>query len=109
MAWRVRDRATFEALRRSPHRSRRGPVTVTYVGLGESGQPGVAYAVGRRVGGAVIRNRVRRRLRAVVAELDGMLPGAYLVAAGPESRGATYLELQQHVTEAVAAASRRCR
>jgi RNase P protein component len=43
----------------------------------------VAYAVGRSVGSAVRRNRVRRRLRAVVAEAaPRMAAGTYLVAAG---------------------------
>ena len=33
------------------------------------GRTRVGYAVGRRVGGAVVRNRVRRRLRALIDEL----------------------------------------
>ena len=46
------------------------------------GPPRVAYAVGRRVGGAVVRNRLRRRLRHVVHDLAPELAsGAYLVAA----------------------------
>jgi ribonuclease P protein component len=43
----------------------------------------VAYAIGRRVGSAVDRNRVRRRLRAAVsAHADELLEGgAYLFEA----------------------------
>ena len=108
MAWRIRDRATFEALRRSPHRARRGPVTVSYVGTGD-GPARVAYAVGRRVGGAVVRNQVRRRLRAIVAELEATVPGAYLLAVGPDSAAVRYPDLKQQVTDAMAAASRRRR
>ena len=37
----------------------------------------VAYAIGRRVGPAVVRNRVRRRLRAAVRELDRTTPGGW--------------------------------
>ena len=66
VAWRIRDRATFEALRRAGTRARRGPVTVTYAAVGTAPVPRVAYAVGRRTGNAVIRNRLRRRLRAAV-------------------------------------------
>ena len=49
--------------------------------------PRVAYAVGRRVGNAVVRNRVRRRLRAAVrAHADALDPHAsYLFTAGREA------------------------
>lgn len=36
--------------------------------------PRVAYAIGRKVGNAPARNRLRRRLRAAVAELAEELP-----------------------------------
>jgi ribonuclease P protein component len=48
----------------------------------------VAYAIGRSVGTAVQRNRLRRRLRAVLAAIDqtGRLPAAsYLVICRPEA------------------------
>ena len=105
MVWRIGDRATFEALRRSGRRARRGPVTVTYAPVGEGPQARVAYAVGRRVGNAVTRNRVRRRLRAAVAQAAGLRPGAYLVAAGPAAAGTDYEELRRQVATAMTAAS----
>lgn len=41
----------------------------------------MAYAVPRKVGGAVVRNRLRRRLRAAVDHVaDDMCPGAYLIS-----------------------------
>ena len=102
---RVRDQHTFRALRRSGARGRSGPVAVTAVvdlapGAGDTAQARVAFAVGRQVGPAVVRNRVRRRLRAAARELD-LRPGAYLVGAGPEAVGLSYPELQQHLAEAV--------
>jgi len=49
--------------------------------------PRVAFAVPRKVGPAVVRNRLRRRIRAhlaVRAGRDGALaPGAYLVSVAP--------------------------
>jgi ribonuclease P protein component len=85
--WRIGDRATFEALRRSSARARGRLLSIVHVpaGAGEH-RVRVAYAVGRPVGSAVERNRARRRLRAVVAELahSGRLPaGSYLVSARP--------------------------
>ena len=47
--------------------------------------PAVAYAIPRAVGGAVERNRLRRRLRATIGELEPeLVPGGrYLVSVGP--------------------------
>jgi ribonuclease P protein component len=97
--WRIRDRATFAALR-GGRRGHAGPVRVTWVPGVDDAPPRVAYAVGRRVGSAVARNRIRRQLRAVVAELAAELaPGAYLVAyrSGPP---AAFAELRRHVVAA---------
>ena len=104
MLWRIRDRGTFEALRRSQARARRGPVTVTYARSGDAPVPRVAYAVGKRVGNAVVRNRLRRRLRAAAAEAGELEPGAYLVAAGPAAASLPYEELKREVARAMTAA-----
>ena len=97
------DPRVFAALRAEGRRVRRGPVTITWL-PGDSGQPPrVAYAIGRRVGGAVVRNRVRRRLRAITADLaPQMHPGAYLLGAGREAASMPYEELKRAVTEALA-------
>jgi ribonuclease P protein component len=66
----------------------------------------VAYAVGKQVGGAVARNRLRRRLRAVVREIAPELSsGAYLVTAGREAAGISHEELKTQVTAAMTAAA----
>ena len=62
LIWRIRDRATFDALA-TGRRRRRGPISMTFLPGDPSVPPRVAYAVGKRVGPAVVRNRVRRRLR----------------------------------------------
>ena len=70
--------------------------------------PRVAYAVNRSVGGAVVRNRLRRRLRAAVAELagTGRVPsGACLVGASPAAVDMTFEELKASVAEALSALS----
>lgn len=88
--WRVTDRATFQALRRRGRRVRRGPLTVTFLAPDPAATPvppRVAFTVGKATGGAVVRNRVRRRLRAALRELQGAdrLPaGTYLLGASAE-------------------------
>jgi ribonuclease P protein component len=69
---------------------------VTCARIDESGPPRVAYAVSRRVGGAVARNRIRRRLRAVVrAEAAFLEPAcAYLIGAGPGALKTPFSELR---------------
>ena len=69
---------------------------MTCARIDEGGPPRVAYAVSRRVGGAVARNRIRRRLRAVVrAEAARLEPAcAYLISAGPTAIDAPFSELR---------------
>jgi ribonuclease P protein component len=79
-------------------------VTLTWAPGGEAEGARVAYAVGRAAGGAVVRNRVRRRLRSAVAEIESQLrPGAYLFGAGPEAATVPYPELKAAVSEVVTA------
>ena len=81
-------------------------MTVTHLPDGST-PPRVAYSVGRRVGPAVVRNRVKRRVRAVLAEVagpEGTLPpgpGAYLVSLRPQADERTYAELDVAVRSAL--------
>ena len=54
-----------------------------------AGRARVAYAVSRAVGGAVDRNRLRRRLRAIVHDAE-LVPGTYLVAVAPAAAMASF-------------------
>ncbi len=54
----------------------------------------VSFSIPRKVGGAVVRNRVRRRLRSVLREMAGhMLPGAYLVVVRDNLNTMKYCKL----------------
>jgi ribonuclease P protein component len=109
---RIGDRATFDALRRDGCRARRDPVTVLFLPepAGANCDVRVAYSIGRRVGTAVDRNRVRRRLRAAMRDVsrdgDGLSSGAYLVLVRPEAGITPYRELRRSLGEACAAAAR---
>jgi ribonuclease P protein component len=94
LIWGIRNRATFRALRRG-RRARVGPLTVWFVDGNFALPPRVAYAIGRKVGDAVERNRLRRRLRAIVREsAPELAPGAYLIGAAPEAAQLSYGELR---------------
>ena len=100
------------ALRARGIRVRRGPFALTYLAEDGSGGTRVAYAITKRVGGAVERNRLRRRLRAVLADLardePGSVPaGVLLVSAGPEASGRGPEELRNDVKRLLAALETR--
>ncbi|TBH20720.1 ribonuclease P protein component [Thermus thermamylovorans] len=60
----------------------------------------VGIVVSKKVGKAVVRNRVKRRLREILRRLH--LPKAHLlVVAGPEAREAGYAELFQDLIRAL--------
>jgi ribonuclease P protein component len=101
----VRTRRAFAALSRSRTRGRSGPLWVVRADppadSPEATGPAVrvAFAIGRGVGGAVVRNRVRRRLRALVDDLARL----YLFGATPAAVVATPEELRTHLTGALGA------
>lgn len=103
---RIRSRRAFTALRQSGKRGRSGPVTVTFLRQTSSSEPQVAFAISRRVGGAVTRNQLRRRLRAILVDMrEQLLDGAYLVNTGPGAAGLTFDELRKAMTQAVQVAT----
>lgn len=102
LIWRVDRRDTFEALRRA-RRQRSGPVTVSWVPGDPTEPPRVAYRIGRHTGPAVVRNRVRRRLRVLIRENSANLrAGAYLVGAGSGAVPMDFGDLRRCLTSALA-------
>lgn len=101
-AGRIRSRRAFEAVRRHGRNGRSGPLTVSFLGQPTWSRAHFAYAIGRQVGPAVTRNRLRRRLRAIVADDVGSLPaGAYLVRSGAEGARLGFDELKVAMSRAL--------
>jgi ribonuclease P protein component len=84
-------------------------VTVRYAGpSSDDGRLLVAFAIGRRTGTAVVRNRIRRRLRAALAELalvDQVPAGAAVVTAGPGVATAPFGSVRHDLARALARAA----
>jgi ribonuclease P protein component len=101
LIWRVRDQATFAQIRHA-RRVRRGLITVARVDDGAPGPPRVAFGIGRKVGPAVLRNRLRRRLREL-ARSSALGSGAWFVSAAPGAGEVPFETLAAWWAEAVAA------
>jgi ribonuclease P protein component len=85
LIYRIRHARDFRRLQREGRSVRIGAVRLR-VRLDDGDGVHVAYALGRAHGTAVARNRLRRRLRAIVADADrrGEIPaGWYLVSMSP--------------------------
>ncbi|MFI5035675.1 MAG: ribonuclease P protein component [Acidimicrobiales bacterium] len=103
MPGRVRTRRRFALFAAPSSRGQSGPLRVIYVASDTADtRVDVAYAISRRLGGAVARNRLRRRLRALVDGLDPLpRPGSYLIRCGNETGILTYDELHHHLIQAL--------
>jgi ribonuclease P protein component len=112
LIWRIRERAAFRRLTADGRRTRSGALWCTYLidhdGPDRSGldhcerdrpasPPHVAFAFGRALGPAVVRNLVRRRLRMLLAEAP-LPPGLYLFGGTPAIVERSFDALRQDVT-----------
>jgi ribonuclease P protein component len=82
LIWRLSGRQSFGRIRAEGSRFSHGELWMIWVADAAANPPRIGYAVGRALGTAVDRNRVRRRLRALMADAAraGRIPGGlYLV------------------------------
>lgn len=105
----MRRSADFQQTVRRGARAGRDTLVVHLTTTTDPGPPAVGLVVSRAVGNAVTRNRVKRRLRALVAaRLQGLPPGSLLVVrAQPPAAASTSDELAHDLDGAVSAAGRR--
>ena len=101
----MRRSADFAATVRNGARAGRETLVVHLV---TDGNGTVGFVVPRSVGGAVVRNRVRRRLRALVFErLDQLGSADLVVRALPAAAGASFARLADDLDGAVRTVRRR--
>jgi ribonuclease P protein component len=97
---RLRRRADFKAVAGGKRVSRQGFVLQALKAAGLEGvrQPRVGFTVTRKIGNAVVRNRIRRRLKAAVNAVGGNLETAtdYVLVG---RRAALTLQFQRLVTD----------
>lgn len=97
MIWRLRERSAFDRLSSEGTRRRTESLWCTFLSDPAAVPPRVAFAIGRRIAPAATRNRLRRRLRALLAEhaRDSRLPaGWYLFGATAATVELTFDELR---------------
>ena len=110
MIGRIHERAVFARLRRDGSFVRSGPLWCSVLVDPTLSHAHVAYALGRPLGSAVSRNRLRRRLREVMAAHSaGLAPGWYLLGADARALTLSFGELNAVVPGLVASAAARNR
>lgn len=94
----LRSVADFQALQ-AQSRNRAQPALLVRYRRNETGLTRFGISTGKRVGSAVVRNQIRRRLRTILRRLDGQLEQGWdiLLVARPPAAQQTQKELEQAV------------
>ena len=104
MIGRIHERREFERLSRDGRRARTETLWCRYLDEPQAEPPRIAFAIGRTVGPAVVRNRLRRRLRALATEharsdAPRLLPhGSLLIGVRPKAAERSFEELDVELT-----------
>lgn len=101
MIHRIRDRRSFDRLARDGHRIRRSALWCTWCPDPDSTAISIAFAFSRAFGPAVHRNRIRRRILAVLRSLDAttpLPPGCLVIGGSPQLIELTFDQLTERVS-----------
>jgi ribonuclease P protein component len=107
---RIQDRTTFQRFRTDARRTKAGELWCAALLDDAVRPPRIAYAIGKPVGTAVVRNRLRRRLKALAeAHHEIVAPGSYLIGVRPAAAQCSFEELATMFTRLFTHASERRR
>jgi len=95
--------ADYKAIVRRGRRVRAGVAIVSFRDSTDDRPPRFGFIVGRTVGNAVVRNRVRRRLKAICYRLLASVPDGtdIVIRALPGSADATWDSLVTEISRAI--------
>ena len=93
---RLRKRAEFDAVFSSNVRVSHRELSVAVRDRGDDAPNRWGFAVGSRLGGAVVRNRIKRRLRQIAAQIGGSGLDVVVVARSGAAE-ASYQMLEQNL------------
>ncbi len=98
-AQRLKRREDFAKVYRQGLAYAQGPLVLRVQANPEGSVPRFGFAVGKRLGGAVVRNRIKRRLREAVSQsgVEGAVD--VVVIARASAVGASYQELETTLLE----------
>ncbi len=96
------NRRDIDAVYKRGRRARSDGISISVLDRGDSDATRVGFAVGRRCGGAVVRNRIRRRLRAAATALPAGLD--VVIGGSPGLERTQFQELESHVKRALSRA-----
>jgi ribonuclease P protein component len=100
LIWRIRGRQAFQNLARNGRRTRTQTLWCSFVNDPTAVPLRVAFSIGRAVGPATTRNRLRRRLRAIMssaAPRAGLDSGWLLIGARPAAVKQTFDALGREI------------
>lgn len=95
---RLQRRTDFDAVFREGVRISRGVLVLRARERGDDAPSRFGFAISSRLGGAVVRNRIRRRLRESARRIDARGLDVVVIARDGAAR-ASYQELDQTLTE----------